>query len=152
MAEYKSKQQVNIPWGESFNMGVKSPAIAKRIFLTFDDAQAFVDDVDQSATPGIRITVLSNYVKDEVATYTEGHFVYLNDVWVTAEGQSSGDTYTLGSDIKGVYYVDSIGDGTNPGELVRVGGGSSGIYTAGDAIIISEDNVISVGDIDCGEY
>lgn len=151
MAEYRSKQQVNLPWGESFNMGVKAPAIAKRIFLTISDAQDFVDDVNQSAVPGLRITVLTDYVKDETATYAEGHFVYLNGEWVTAEDQSTGDTYSIENDIKGLYYIGSIGDGTNPGELIRVGAGG-GDYYAGDAIIISNERVISVGDIDCGEY
>lgn len=152
MAEYRSKEQVNVPWGESFNMGVKAPAIAKRIFLTLADAQDFVDDIYQSATPGLRISILTNYVRDSVATYEDGHFVYLNGAWVTAEGQSTGDTYTLGEGLIGVYYIKSIGDGTNPGELVKLGEGDGAVYTAGDGIRINNENVISLGNVDCGEY
>lgn len=152
MAEYRSNEQVNVSWGESFNIGVKAPVIAKRIFLTLGDAQDFVDDIYQSATPGLRISVLTDYVKDVVATYEDGHFIYVDGVWVTAEGESEGDTYTLSEKLSGVYYIKTIGDGIIPGELVKLGEGDGVTYSAGNGIDISNENVISIIDIDCGEY
>ena len=60
--EYKSPDQVPISWGESLNMVTKSPAVAKRIFLSKDDAQEYIDDAGSNATPGIRLTVLTDYI------------------------------------------------------------------------------------------
>jgi hypothetical protein len=86
---YKTPKQVNLPWGETFSMAKKAPAVANRIFTTLNDAQAYVDNINDSATEGIRITVL-------------------NDSEINNNG---------------VYYVKSIGDGENPGELVKIGRG-----------------------------
>ena len=86
---YKTPKQVNLPWGETFSMAKKAPAVANRIFTTLTDAQAYVDNINDSATEGIRITVL-------------------NDSEINNNG---------------VYYVKSIGDGENPGELVKIGRG-----------------------------
>lgn len=58
--EYKTDQQSDINWGESLNMSVKAPAVAKRIFERKSDAQAYIDDVSSSAIAGIRITVIND--------------------------------------------------------------------------------------------
>ena len=137
MAEYEyiTDIQRDLNWGETFNMSIKAPITSKRRFLTLGEAQAFVDDTYNSATPGLVITVLSDYVKDAEATYEEGHFVCVTDAftnftWETAVGRSEGDTYTPGpegTDNTGAYYIKSVGDDTNPGELVKIGGsGGSG--------------------------
>lgn len=89
MANYKTKDQVNLNWVQTFQMKSKAPAVANRIFTTLTDAQAYVDNINDSATEGIRITVL-------------------NDSEINNNG---------------VYYVKSIGDGENPGELVKIGRG-----------------------------
>lgn len=57
--EYKTDQQSNINWGETFKMGVKAPLIADRIFETYQDALDYVEnDHDTSAVAGIVITVV----------------------------------------------------------------------------------------------
>lgn len=59
--EYKTEQQSNITWGETFKMGVKAPLIADRIFETYQDALNFVD-VDEnpqtSAVAGLIVSVI----------------------------------------------------------------------------------------------
>ena len=160
MYEYKPKQ-VNVSWGETFETATKAPLTANRRFLTLGDAQNYVDDVNKSATPGLVIVVLSNHTKDVTPSYTSGHEVCVMDVytnfsWETAVGKSEGDTYTPGpegTDNTGAYYIKSVGDGENDGELVKISGSGGGsTYSAGDCILISNENVISLGDVDCGEY
>lgn len=87
MAEYKTEKQVNYGWGLSLNMTGKAPAIAKRIFETLSDAQAYADDVNDSAIAGLQLSVI-------------------NDV---------------DSSRNGIYFVKSIGDGTNSAVLEQVG-------------------------------
>lgn len=108
---YKTPKQVNLPWGETFSMAKKAPAVANRIFTTLTDAQAYIDNINDSATEGIRITVLKDYLW---ITDSKGRN-YGDDGYVKTEG-------TIG-DYSGVYYVKSIGDGENPGELVKIGRG-----------------------------
>ena len=87
MAEYKTEKQINYGWGLSLNMTGKAPAIAKRIFETLSDAQAYADDVNDSAIAGLQLSVI-------------------NDV---------------DSSRNGIYFVKSIGDGTNSAVLEQVG-------------------------------
>ena len=127
--EYKSPDQVPISWGESLNMVTKSPAVAKRIFLSKDDAQEYIDDAGSNATPGIRLTVLTDYIKDPTPTYTAGHFAFVKNAWVSAEGFSTGNTYQPGNEGErsGVYWVKTVGDGVTPGTLVKLGADGTGI-------------------------
>lgn len=60
MAEYKTEKQVNYGWGLSLNMTGKAPAIAKRIFETLSDAQAYADDVNDSAIAGLQLSVIND--------------------------------------------------------------------------------------------
>lgn len=90
MAEYKTEKQVNYGWGLSLNMTGKAPAIAKRIFETLADAQAYADDVNDSAIAGLQLSVIND---DD-------------------------------SSRNGIYFVKSIGDGTNSAVLELVGKGT----------------------------
>lgn len=56
--EYKTEQQSNINFNESFKMGVKAPLVADRIFETFDQADAYVKDPKSSAIPGLILSVI----------------------------------------------------------------------------------------------
>lgn len=103
MAEYKTEKQVNYGWGLSLNMTGKAPAIAKRIFETLSDAQAYADDVNDSAIAGLQLSVIND---DD-------------------------------SSRNGIYFVKSIGDGTNSAVLEQIGKG-----------VISEET----GSIDLSEY
>lgn len=87
MAEYKTEKQVNYGWGLSLNMTGKAPAIAKRIFETLFDAQAYADDVNDSAIAGLQLSVIND----------------------------------PDSSKNGIYFVKSIGDGTNYAILEQVG-------------------------------
>lgn len=90
MAEYKTEKQVNYGWGLSLNMTGKAPAIAKRIFETLADAQAYADDVNDSAIAGLQLSVIND----------------------------------ADSSRNGIYFVKSIGDGTNSAVLELVGKGT----------------------------
>lgn len=112
MAEYKTKLQSNVSWLETFKMGRKAPAVANRIFNTLADAQLYVDDLNDSATEGIRITILQdwNYVTDSNGNgYGEDGYVETRE-----DGPYSG-----------LYYVKSIGDGKEPGVLVKLTRGNA---------------------------
>jgi len=58
--EYQTNQQSNINWGETFKMAVKAPAVADRIFETYDDAESYVNDISSSAVAGINLTVIND--------------------------------------------------------------------------------------------
>lgn len=60
MAEYTFPKQSNYGWGLTFNMTGKAPIVNKRIFATLADAQAFVDDVDDSAIEGLILSVIAD--------------------------------------------------------------------------------------------
>lgn len=87
MAEYKTEKQINYGWGLSLNMTGKAPAIAKRIFETLSDAQAYADDINDSAIAGLQLSVIND----------------------------------ADSSRNGIYFVKSIGDGTNSAVLEQVG-------------------------------
>ena len=58
MAEHKFTNQNNVIWGETFKMSKKVPTIANRIFKTLADAQEYIDDLNDNAIDGIRISII----------------------------------------------------------------------------------------------
>lgn len=78
MAEYKTDAQVNYGWGLTLEMTGKAPAVAKRIFSTKVDAQAYVDDPKDSAIEGLTLSVIKD-TEDNNGVY------FVNKVG-TAEG------------------------------------------------------------------
>jgi hypothetical protein len=64
----------------------KAPAVAKRIFETLADAQAYADDVNDSAIAGLQLSVINDSDANK----------------------------------NGIYFVKSIGDGTNSAVLELV--------------------------------
>lgn len=58
--EYKTSQQSNINWGESFKPSVKAPMIADRIFLKRDDAENYIHDSSASAVAGLVLSVIND--------------------------------------------------------------------------------------------
>ena len=60
MAEYIFDAQSNYGWGLSLNMTGKAPAVAKRIFATYADALDYVNNVDDSAIPGLQLSVIND--------------------------------------------------------------------------------------------
>lgn len=71
MADYENlfKNQNNIPWGETFKMSKKVPAIANRIFKTLADAQKYIDNLNDNAIDGIRISVIADTNSDNNGVY-----------------------------------------------------------------------------------
>lgn len=58
--EYKVDNQVNVGWGLSLQMAGKTPAIAKRIFDTYENAEGFVNSTTDTALPGILLSVIKD--------------------------------------------------------------------------------------------
>ena len=76
--EYNTRQQSNVPLGETFKMAVRAPAVANRIFNTLDDAQSYVDDELSNATAGIRITVINDRIPSNNGLYYVKSLSYLD--------------------------------------------------------------------------
>ena len=72
--EYKTEQQSNINFNESFKMGVKAPLVADRIFETYAMADAYVKDQNSSAVAGLTLSVISD-------PNTDIHGVSLNGIY-----------------------------------------------------------------------
>lgn len=60
MAEYKTDKQVNYGFGLSFEVTGKAPVVAKRIWETLADAQAYVDSATDTAIAGLQLTVIND--------------------------------------------------------------------------------------------
>lgn len=60
MAEYIFDAQSNYGWGLSLNMTGKAPAVAKRIFATYADALDYINNFDDSAIPGLQLSVIND--------------------------------------------------------------------------------------------
>lgn len=60
MAEYRTNAQVNYGFGLSFQASGKAPVIAKRIWKTLADAQAYVDSTTDTAIAGLQLTVVND--------------------------------------------------------------------------------------------
>lgn len=60
MAEYKTSKQVNYGFGLSFEATGKAPVVAKRIWKTLADAQAYVDSATDTAIAGLQLTVIND--------------------------------------------------------------------------------------------
>ena len=59
-SEYIFPDQENYGFGLTFKMPSKAPAIAKRIFATYDDASGYTADVKDSAIPGLALSVIND--------------------------------------------------------------------------------------------
>lgn len=84
MAEHKFTNQNNVIWGETFKMSKKVPTIANRIFKTLADAQEYIDDLNDNAIDGIRISIIHD-------NKTENNGVY----WVEKIGDGNPNTGVL---------------------------------------------------------
>lgn len=60
MAEYKTDKQVNYGFGLSFEATGKAPIVAKRIWNTLADAQAYVNSTTDTAIAGLQLTVIND--------------------------------------------------------------------------------------------
>ena len=88
--EYSTALQSNLNWGESFRMAVKAPAIADRIFETYDNANEYIHDKFNSAIAGLNLSVIDDgekngtYFIDSIAR-TEGYVDDYGNVYTAGE-------------------------------------------------------------------
>ena len=132
MAEYNYKDMANEQgWGMTFDANGRFPIIGNRIFPTLADLYTFIGLRNGTAIAGVTLGVVADPVADNNGTY-EVSFV---------------DTDLVDSDGNIVFW-DEVNNRSNL-KATKIGDGVE--YYAGDGIVINED-IISLGDIDCGEY
>lgn len=84
--------QSNYGWGLSFNMTGKVPAIHKRIFDTLEGAQVFADNYNDSAIPGLLLSIIND--ENE-----KNNGVYFIKKIKSNETDTSAELVKLGTDI-----------------------------------------------------
>lgn len=163
MAEYKTDAQVNYGWGLSLNMTGKAPAVSKRIFKTLADAQAYVNDANDSAIEGLRLSVIAD-------TNERNNGVYFVKSIGTADGTAgvleklgaspalTADTY---DEAQNLATADNVGqiivvkDGDKKGIYVVTGAGTLdglGTSSVSDALTGRVDKLeTTVGKLDGNE-
>ncbi len=101
MAEYKTDVQTNYGFGLTFDAAGRAPVIAKRIWETLADAQAYIDDMSSaaSATPGLVLTVIND--GDNNGAY------YVESTKYSLGGEESGVLVKVGSGA-GTITVETI--------------------------------------------
>lgn len=120
MAEYKTDKQVNYGFGLSFEATGKAPVVAKRIWKTLADAQAYVDSATDTAIAGLQLTVIND-------TDASKNGVYFVKEAAGENGKTAGVLVKLaqGADTSGLQTQvtankkaidklnDTVGDATN---------------------------------------
>jgi hypothetical protein len=125
--------QVNTGWNLTFNPTGKFPVIAKRAFPTLADAQAYVDDVNSSATLGVILTVTQD-------TVAKNNGIYLVTKVAGVDGATVGELTPAGSGAGSEAvntYADAIALATsdNIGQLIYV---KTTTYKKGDGYTATE--------------
>ena len=142
---YVFDEQSNVGWGLTLKMADKAPAVAKRIFDTYEHALAYVNDVKDSAIEGLVLSVVDDgdnngvYFVQSVGKKSEveggeninGVLVKLSsEDYTDAEIEANTKTYsivkateeeveTLGANVKEAYkLVDE--DNVKVGEYILV--------------------------------
>lgn len=124
---YKTPKQVNLPWGETFSMAKKAPAVANRIFTTLNDAQAYVDNINDSATEGIRITVLNDSEINNNGVY------YVKSI---GDGETPGELVKIGRGDVAWFRGNAVSE---DGSIYKVYGSKLGdLYLNNDTLDLYE--------------
>lgn len=130
MAEKIFDAQVNYGWGLTLNMTGKAPAISKRIFDTLADAQAYVDDANDSAIAGLQLSVIADtdtskngiYFVSKIGTATEvGTLVKIGSDAATSIAELQQKVGTLETDVNALKAIDHTAL-ENKIEVVKVNG------------------------------
>lgn len=123
MAEYKTGVQVNYGFGLSFQASGKAPIIAKQIWATLADAQAYVDSETDTATAGLMLVVCKDTTAANNGVYrvvkaagedgnTKGQLVKLTE---------GGDIPDVDALIKAaIAALDAEKSGSDAGTTVKV--------------------------------
>lgn len=124
---YKTPKQVDLPWGETFSMAKKAPAVANRIFTTLNDAQAYVDNINDSATEGIRITVLNDSEINNNGVY------YVKSI---GDGETPGELVKIGRGDVAWFRGNAVSE---DGSIYKVYGSKLGdLYLNNDTLDLYE--------------
>ncbi len=97
MAEYKTDRQVNYGFGQAFEATGKAPVVAKRIWETLADAQAYVDSLTDTAIAGLVLTVINDGENNGVYFVTEAAGDGSATAGVLVKLGSASDTVTVDS-------------------------------------------------------
>ena len=118
MAEKIFDAQSNYGWGLSLNMTGKAPAIAKRIWNTYNDALAYVNNFNDSAIEGLQLSVVADIDPKKNGVY----FVVKAGTFLEADG---------------------VKTAKNDGVLVKVGGAETEAATKySEAVTLSQNLVV----------
>jgi len=98
MAEYKTQDQNNYGWGLTLEMTGKAPAVAKRIFQTYNDALAYIQDNNDSAVAGLQLSVIND------SDATKNGIYFVKSIGVNGELEKAGSG--SGGDLSN-YYTKS---------------------------------------------
>lgn len=99
--EYEFNDQTNYGWTKTFDMTKKAPVISKRIFRTLSEAQEYIDNPDDSAVPGIILSVIQDNSNN--GSYFVESVGYLNGTSPVA-----GKMTRIGSDIINVSVDENV--------------------------------------------
>lgn len=143
MAEYTTDAQKNYGWGLTLNMTGKAPAVSKRIFKALANAQEYVNNANESAIAGLRLSVIS----DE---NVRNNGVYFVKSIGTADG-TAGVLEKIGGQpaLVAESYDEAKGLATanNVGQIITVtGGDKKGIYVVTGAGTLDGLGTSSVSD------
>ena len=120
---YVFEKQSNVGWGLTLKMSGKAPEVAKRIFDTLAHAQAYIDDVNDSAIEGLVLRVVNDgdnngvYFVESVKSSADGSSGVMTKLSTTA-----GASGELGDAIKALDFDDSAVEGEYISEIDQTDG------------------------------
>ena len=130
--EYNTNDQVNYGWGLTLNLTGKAPAVSKRIFETKSNMESFVSNDNDSAIPGLILSVFNDtgnngiyFVNSTGSNSTLNKIAFLSELNSLQSTLSSDITSlqtTVGNNNSGlVYDVNNLKTtvGDNNSGLVR---------------------------------
>lgn len=148
---YVFDEQSNVGWGLTLKMADKAPAVAKRIFDTYEHALAYVNDVKDSAIEGLTLSVINDtdelngsYFVEKVGTQGDNN-TYNND-GVLRKQVSSKDLNDIKQELDS--FTIKKGSGTNSSLQVNApGSDASGTnsFAVGMDAVASGDYSIAMG-------
>ena len=148
MAEYKFNGQDNLNWLQSFNMGGRVPAIAKRIFATYADALEFANDGSSNGTAcqGLILSVFKDTDAKKNGVYQIAKIasaIGANDAVLNKLGEGSGTIVVE-------KYSNAIAEATTDtiGQLIYVTTGETieeVTYQAGLYVVTGSGTLAKLG-------
>lgn len=128
MAEYIFDAQVNAGWGLSLNMTGKAPAVAKRIFATYAHALDYVNDFNDSAIPGLQLSVIND--TDD----TKNGIYFVSKIGTkAADGSRANDGVLVKDSGSGAISVDTYAEALTK---IKVDATTSEVKNLGQVIYI----------------